>query len=989
MSIKALGDYTYISKYARYNKEEKRRETWGEAVDRVKQMHLRKYPKVKEEIEWAFEQVLNKRVLCSMRSLQFGGEPIEKINERMYNCAFSYCDRPRFFQEAFFLLLSGSGVGFSVQRHHVAKLPRFTKVAYERTLNVSDRSFRRFIIPDSIEGWSDALGVLLSSYLESPEFPEFASCEVIFDYSRIREKGSILSSGVGKAPGPEPLKRALDNIKKLLESCAKFLPALRPIDAYDIVMHSSDAVLSGGVRRSSAIALFSPDDDLMSKAKTGNWYYEHPQRARSNNSAVLLRDGTSFEQFQKLMECVKEFGEPGFIWADDLETGFNPCVVGDTIVPTSYGLQKAENLTDEFDALVEGTPRHTDGFWKTGHKDVVKIVFSSGRELRLTPDHKVLTTAGWKEAAHLSRDDEVVINNHRNFEPKIDIESQEYKDGYAAGDCMYASNNTGTWSYLAGLISGRFDYGGLVYTSVIEGSSLKIYNQSLNYLHTLQTILNAFGIYSKVYKRLDVHELVISNDNISRFYKLIPIKDENKKKKIEKIVSECGNLPNRTHFVDFVKEVTKDGTADVYDCTVPEVSAFDANGVYVHNCVEISLYAYDLLGRSGWEKCNLTEINGKLIKSEEDWAIAAKAAAIIGTLQAGYTDFYYIGEVSKYITDREALLGVSMTGMMENPDIIFNPELQRKMAELVKSVNFDFANKIGINPSARCTCVKPSGTTSCVLGTSSGIHPHHSKLYFRRVQGNKMEAPLQYFAKHNPLAIEESVWSANKTDVVITFCVTTSDGVKVKKELSAVDLLEHVKLTQQNWVEAGTRYEACVKPWLRHNVSNTIQVKENEWEEVTKFIYDNRKFFAGISLLPSTGDLDYPQAPFCLISTPEEIVKKYGDGSVFASGLIVDGLRAFDNNLWKACDAVLSRGIPENWNQEMKDWVRRANQFAHRYFNNDIKRMLHCLKEVNNWKMWQDLNREWCEVDYTKLNEATDETKPLDEIACAGGACIL
>jgi len=738
MTTKALMDYTYTSRYARYNKEEKRRETWEEAVNRVKQMHLKKYPQVKEEIEWAFQQVLEKKVLGSQRALQFGGTPIERINERMYNCAFAYADRIRFFQEAFFLLLAGSGVGFSVQKHHVAKLPKISEDAIKRYTSLlinQPIKVKTYTIPDSIEGWADSLGVLLSSYFNNPQFPEYKDYQVRFDFSEIRPKGSPLSSGVGRAPGPEPLKNALYNIKKLLDKrISEGHKSLRPIDVYDIIMHSADAVLSGGVRRSATIALFSHDDEEMLNSKTGNWYYENPQRGRSNNSALLLRDETTFEQFEKIMETVKEYGEPGFVWADSLESGFNPCV-------------------------------------------------------------------------------------------------------------------------------------------------------------------------------------------------------------------------------------------------------------------EINLYAYDFLGRSGWQVCNLTEVNGKLIKTRKDFENAARAAAIIGTLQAGYTDFKYLGEVSRLITEKEALLGVSITGMMENDEVIFNPDTQREMAELIKQVNKEMAKKININPAARCTCVKPAGSTSCVLGTSSGIHPHHSHRYFRRVQSNNAEATLQFYKAYNPLAVEDSVWSANKTDGVITFCIEVNPKAITKKQVNAIDLLEKVKLTQKNWVAAGTNQELCVQPWLRHNVSNTIHVQQNEWESVTKFIYENREFFAGIALLPASGDLDYPQAPFCHVSDEKEIVEKYGIGSIFASGLIVDGLHVFNDNLWQACDAVIGKGKGKGkgngLDNTQKDWVRRAKQFAFRYFENDITRMLYCLKETNNWKLWNDLKREYIEVDYTLLCEEEDETNPLVELACASGACLI
>ena len=751
MSVRALQEYTFTSKYARYDAEKKRRETWGESVERVKAMHLRKYPQIKKEIEWAFEQSRQKRVLGSQRALQFGGKPIEKKNARIYNCIASYCDRLRFFQECFWLLLCGCGTGFSVQKHHVDKLPDFSP----KWLGSDECPKKVYAVPDTIEGWADSLGVLMSSFFGGGDFPEYEGYDVVFDYSLIRPEGAPLGSSSGKAPGPKPLMTALDKIRGLIYRCLlQEQTRLRPIDAYDIVMHASDAVLSGGVRRSATICLFSPDDEEMATAKTGNWFVDNPQRGRSNNSALLVRGETSKEDFVKLMGFVREFGEPGFVWADSRDLLVNPCV-------------------------------------------------------------------------------------------------------------------------------------------------------------------------------------------------------------------------------------------------------------------EIGMYPVDIeTGLSGWQACNLCEINGKKCRTEEDFSIAAKAAAIIGTCQAGYTDLTYLGETSKKILEREALLGVSITGMMDNPEILFNPKLQRKMARLILKVNEEIAAQIGINKCARATCVKPAGTTSCILGTASGIHPHHANRYIRRSQANYLEPPLQYFKNVNPFAVEKSVWSANGTDEIISFCIEVPKGAKTKNDIDAIHLLEYVKLTQKNWVTAGTRDDCSVAPWLKHNVSNTITVKEDEWDEVTNFIYANRKWFAGISLLPISGDKDYPQAPFTAIYTPAELVKEYGDASVMASGLIVDGLHAFDNNLWKACDAALGQGEPlvepkhpngdsinfdaaQKYESDLsqystqKDWVRRAHQFAERYFDSNIRKMTYALKDVNNWKLWCDLLREYKDVDYTEMVEDQDNTKLEQTIACAGGKCDL
>ena len=732
MSVRELQDYTFVAKYARWIPEKKRRETWNEAVSRVKQMMLDKYsddPKVHEDIEWAYEMMRKKRVLGSQRALQFGGKPIFKHNARIYNCITSFCDRLRFFQECMYLLLCGCGTGFSVQTHHIEKLPPLVR---------SKNGTKKYVIPDTIEGWSDAVGILVSSYFDQDElFPEYRGKNVNFDYSQIRPAGAFLNSSGGKAPGPEPLKNALSNIRKILDKALKNLEfangsarRLSSIQAYDIVMHSADAVISGGVRRSATICLFSPDDEEMAKAKTGSWFVDNPQRGRSNNSAILLRDKTTEEQFSQLMQSVKEFGEPGFVFSDSTELIVNPCV-------------------------------------------------------------------------------------------------------------------------------------------------------------------------------------------------------------------EIGMWP--------VDETT---------------------------------------GKSGWQACNLSTINCAKIKTEEDFLEACKAASIIGSLQAGFASFPYLGETSENIVKREALLGVSMTGIMEKHEICLSPEVQKAGAKVVKDENKRITKIIGINQAARTTCIKPEGTSSCVLGTSSGIHPHHAKRYIRRVQANKMEPIYNYFREINPRACEESVWSNNDSDDVVAFCIEVPAGAKTKNQVGAIDLLSHVKSTQQSWVIPGTNKSLCTQPWLVHNVSNTINVKPEEWEEVEKFIYKNRKYFCGISLLPITGDKDYPQAPFTAIYLPTEQVRHYGDASLFVSGLIEVALNLWEDNLWAACDSLLGVGAKIKGNGK-KEWSDRCNKFAERYFEGDLRKLTYCMKDVYNWKEWVDLNREYTSVDYTTVIEEENNVKPEQEWACAGGKCDI
>jgi ribonucleoside-diphosphate reductase alpha chain len=728
-ALQELQNYTFVSKYARWIPEKNRRETWKEAVERVKNMMHTMYADkgISEEINWAYDMMYKKKILGSQRGLQFGGEPILKRHAKIYNCTSSYCDRLRFFQECFWLLLCGSGTGFSVQKHHVGKLPPLEH-------DVENGEGTKYIIEDSIEGWADALGVLLSSYFSKPieEFKMYKNTYVVFDYSNIRPKGSDLSSGVGKAPGFEPLANGLEKIRTLLDRCiANGQKKLRPIDAYDIIMHSSDAVLSGGVRRSASLALFSADDEEMAKAKTGNWYMDNPQRARSNNSALLLKEETTLEQFEILMESVKEFGEPGFIWSDSTEMTFNPCV------------------------------------------------------------------------------------------------------------------EVGMW----------------------------------------------------------------------------PVDEET--------------------------------------------------------------------GKSGWQGCNLSTINCSSIEDENDFYDRCKAAAIIGTLQAGFTNLDYLGETSCKIFRREALLGVSLTGIMEKHDLVLSEKVLKAGAKIAVDTNKEMAKKISINQAARVTCLKPEGTSSSMLGTSSGIHPHHAKRYIRHVQANILEAPYQHFKSYNPQACQKSSWSANNTDEVIKFPIEVPDGAKTKNQLPAVDMLSIVKDTQKNWVYSGKNKQLCTQDYLSHNVSNTVTVKPDEWEDVTKYIYNNRKYFAGISLIPQSGDKDYPQAPFTTVYTSREIVKEYGDAALWCSGLIELGLNAFDNNLWAACDYVTLNQAHKDHHESKLKFVTKMKNFAGKYFDGDIKRLTYCMKDVYNWKIYCDLYETYKKVDYTQLLETEDNTAGIEEISCAGGACLI
>ena len=571
ISQKILSDITVYMKYAKYVPELNRRETWEELVTRNKEMHQKKYPQIKDEIEEVYKMVYDKKILPSMRSLQFGGKPIEISPNRVYNCAYLPVDHTDAFSETMFLLLGGTGVGFSVQKHHVDKLPEIKKPNPTRT--------RRYLIGDSIEGWADAIKVLLESYMGTK------SSTPVFDFSDIRHKGALLVTSGGKAPGPQPLKDCIHNITKVLDA-KNDGDKLSPIEAHDITCHIADAVLAGGIRRAALISLFSADDDEMISCKSGNWWEQNPQRGRANNSAVLLRHKVTQEYFMDLWKRIElsGAGEPGIYLSNDKDWGTNPC---------------------------------------------------------------------------------------------------------------------------------------------------------------------------------------------------------------------C----------------------------------------------EIALRPYQF--------CNLCEVNASDIDSQEDFEKRVKGAAFIGTLQAGYTDFHYLRDVWKRTTEKDALIGVGMTGIGSGVVLGYDMKVA---AQAVKDENERVAGLIGINKAARATTVKPSGTSSLVLGTSSGIHAWHNDYYLRRIRVGKNEAIYTYLSIYHPELVEDEYFRPHDT-AVITIPQKAPEGSILRYE-SVFQMLERVKKVAQEWIKPGHRSGQNT-----HNVSATVSIKEDEWDLVGDWMWKNRKFYNGLSVLPYNGGT-YTQAPF-------------------------------------------------------------------------------------------------------------------------------
>ena len=611
-----LSDIIVHMKYAKYLPDEERRETWEEITDRNCEMHMKKYPKMKDAIKQLYEKfVKTKLVLPSMRSMQFAGKPIEMAPNRIYNCAYLPVDSIESFSETMFLLLGGTGVGYSVQHHHVEQLPEIKKPNKERQ--------RRHLIGDSIEGWADAVKCLMESYMG------IRTSRPIFDYSDIRPKGALLKTSGGRAPGPNPLRECLVKIESILsekEDGSK----LSTIQTHDIMCHIADAVLAGGIRRAALISLFSLNDSEMISCKSGSWWEENPQRGRANNSAVIIRHRITKDKFKDLWNRIRYSGsgEPGIYFSNDKDWGTNPCC-----------------------------------------------------EIALRP----------------------------------------------------------------------------------------------------------------------------------------------------------------------------------------------------------------------FQFCNLVEVNGATVKDQNDLEERVKAGAFLATLQAGYTDFHYLREIWQKTTEKDALLGVSITGIAANKLETLDIE---NAAYEVRKTNDTIAKQIGINPSMRMTCIKPAGTTSLVLGTSSGIHAYHNDYYIRRVSVGKSEAIYPYLKANHPELVEDDFFK-KETEAKISIPQRAPKGSIVRTE-DVFDLLERVKRYSIRWVQRGH-----VDGMNTHNVSATISIKEDEWTPVGEWLWMNRHYYNGLSVLPYDGGT-YVQAPF------EDIgLKQFNELASHLKTIDLTSVKELEDNTNLSGEAACAGGVCE------------------------------------------------------------------------------
>lgn len=459
--------------------------------------------------------------------------------------------------------------------------------------------------------------------------------------------------------------------------------------------------------------------------------------------------------------------------------------------------------------------------------------------------------------------------------------------------------------------------------------------------------------------------------------------------------------PQRARSNNSVKLIKGQYTKEEYDYFSDKVKQFGEPGFALvdderfctNPCFEIGFIPINPKNnKSAISFCNLNEINAKGINTKEEFLARVKAAVLLGTLQCGYNDFSFLGSDTEELVKWENLLGISITGWFDNPKL-FNEEWLKEGAELAIRINKEFAEKLNLNPSARLLCTKPSGNSSVILQTSSGIHAAHSKRYFRIMQINKSSEVAQWVLKNRPEMIEESVWSANKTDYVIYVPIIEDEGAITKNDITSLEFLDKVKFVQQHWVLNGRNKDLGYSEFVTHNVSNTIDVEN--WEETFNYLYTNKDYFCGVSFLPKTGDKIYKQAPFTSVLSLEEIIKKYGNGAIFMSGLIVDLLHVFNNDLWDSCSAVIDKNFfLTGSNVEIlckKDLIRRVKKYAKNYFKNDLNLTIDCIKDIHLYHKWCSIMRNFKEIELAKILTKPKYIKAdeLGAIACAGGACEI
>lgn len=898
-SNKILSEITIFNKYAKYNPDLKRRETWDEICNRYELMMISKYPNLQSEITNSMEFVRSKRVLPSMRAMQFAGTPIFKNESRIYNCAYLPVDDYRAFNESMFLLLGGTGVGFSVQKHHIDKLPPISKPTKEK----------KYMIADSLEGWADAIKVLVKSYFGYNQY------KPKFNYTDIRNKGMRLITAGGKAPGPEPLKIALTHLEAIFERKQNG-DKLTSLDCHDIMCHIADAVLSGGIRRSAMISLFSHDDYDMMECKFGNWWELNPQRGRANNSAVLEREVVTEEKFKSIWKKIElsGSGEPGVYWTNNKDWGTNPCCfIGSTLVATADGRNAVtikQLCNEKYQGPVYSMQAQTgqvvtsycSKVWKSRENaELVRVLLDDSSSFTCTPDHRIMLRNGqYVQAQHLIEGTSLMPfnsykrsdRNYRMIQSNTGRDIAQYahvaqyydivKEGYNSQHIHHKDGNglndlpnnleaidaiEHNRQHMLGANNAFHKMSNKVREQWSEKQSSRQKgenNTNSNGLTTEEMITSCFDKTVQKRAKLSYQEVLdiccVKSLSKGRL-------KEMKAKTVSEFSEKLAELANhKVVSVEFISE-----REDVYDMTVEGTHNFaiitsnkddnfiTSSGVFVHNC-EIALKPFQF--------CNLCEVNVSDIVNQEDLNMRVGVAAFFGTLQAGYTDFHYLRAIWRKTTEEDALIGVGMTGIASGK--VLDLDLV-EAADIVKKINKIISNRIKINSAARATTIKPSGTTSCVLGTSSGIHAWHNDYYFRRIRVTKNDPLYGYmFMYHNEIVEDDQLKSHDTA--IITIPQEAPTGSILRTE-SVLDLLNRISKFNLQWVKEGH-----AKGDNANNVSATVSIKPEEWNLVGDWMYENRNTYNGISVLPYDNG-SYIQAPFenCTKEQFDELSKSLTD----------------------------------------------------------------------------------------------------------------
>ncbi len=944
-----LSDIIVFTKYARYDEKKGRRETWDEIVTRVKSMHIKKFPHLKDEIEEAFKYVYDKRVLPSMRMAQFAGKAVEINMIRGYNCGYLSMTHPDAFGELFLILLSGAGCGYSVQQHHVADLPPIRKPVSIIEVDGKKKRVektRRYLVADSIEGWAEAVKALVYAYFGlRKSIPEF-------DFSDVRPRGTKIKTG-GQAPGPEPLKTCLHHIKTILDR-KEDGEKLKPIEVHEINCRLAEAVLSGGVRRSSAVSLFSFDDYEMRTCKFGTWWEKFPHFAYANNSAVMLRHKINKEQFNAYFKDMKDSGagEPGIFFSNNAEVGTNPCHRGDAVaLQRDGGLIKIRDLQiGEYIWSESGWVQVTN-IVSRGIRDTYKYETTAG-SFYGTSNHNIV-----ENGVKVEIDNAVGIDIlSGNVSSSDEFDNQTIVDGLVIGDGMVhkASNNLVllcigkndedyfkseianfigvgrpginkcAYTVISGItakelprtynrrIPERYLFGDTttvrsflrgLYTAngSICGNRVTLKASSKGLIEDVQLMLSSIGIrsYCTTNKEHDVtfkngvytckqsYDLNISSDR-GLFSKYIGFVQKYKNEALKKLINSAKSpvRPDKTTYDVTSKKYL--GEDVVYDVTVNnKTHTFWCNGLNVANCGEISLKSSQF--------CNLVSVNTNDLTDQNEFNNRAKAAAFIATLQATYTDFHFLREEWKETTEEDALIGVSLSGIASGG--VLDLDMTEAAKEVLKE-NERVAKLLGINVASRTTTVKPDGHSALLLGGSSGIHSWFSPYYIRRMRVMKNEPLYLYLKKEIPELVEDERFHP-ATQAVISIPIKAPEGAITRTE-TALQMLNRIAKVYKHWITPGYR-----KGDNNNNCSATVTIKPHEWERVESWLWENRDNYTAITVLPYDGG-NYVQAPF------EEITEeKYNELIKYVKQIDLTKIKENEDNTKLAKEIACSGGSCE------------------------------------------------------------------------------